>query len=172
MASAEQLKITHGIDGKVMGIDDRVKGVEEKIQCARADVQDVGNKVQGVEGKVHDVHDDVQAIGVDVKDISSEVRGVDDKLDQVNRSLFLYHILTVPKTQKSSQGSSSEIACRDGFRPQIHPPIITSHAKLITATQLSGFSKAIYSTNGNPLTPSYGYTGNVRYSWPSSCDNF
>jgi uncharacterized protein YoxC len=61
MASAELLKITHGVDG-------RVKGVEEKIQDVRGDVQDVGS---------------------DVKDISSEVRGVDDKLDQVNRSLSL-----------------------------------------------------------------------------------
>jgi uncharacterized protein YlxW (UPF0749 family) len=61
MASAELLKVTHGVDGKVMGVDDRVKDVQDAVQDVRGDVQD----------------------------ISSEIRGVDNKLDQVNRSLSL-----------------------------------------------------------------------------------
>jgi hypothetical protein len=61
MASAEQLKMTHSVDGKVMGVDDRVRGVEGQVQDVRGDVQDVGDKVQGV----------------------------DDKLDQANRSSSL-----------------------------------------------------------------------------------
>jgi hypothetical protein len=65
IASAELLKMTHSVDGKVMGVDDRVKGVEGSVQDVRSDVHDVGNKVQGVEGKV---------------------LGVDNKIDQVNRS--------------------------------------------------------------------------------------
>ena len=65
MASVEQLKMTHGVDGKVMGVDDRVKGVEGKMQDVRDDVQDIR------------------------KDISIKVQGVDDKLDQANRLLFL-----------------------------------------------------------------------------------
>ena len=58
LASAELLKITRSVDGKVMGVDDRVKGVEEKVQDVSGDVQDVcghvqdvGNKVQGVDDK-------------------------------------------------------------------------------------------------------------------------
>jgi uncharacterized protein YoxC len=90
MASAEQLKMTHSVDGKVTGVDDRVKGVEEKVQDVRGDVQDVGNKVQTVEGRVQDVHGDVLDVGDKVQDIgkrvSSRVQGVDDKLDQANRS--------------------------------------------------------------------------------------
>ena len=58
MASAEQLKMTHSVDRKVMGIDDRVRGVEGQVQDVRGDVQDIGDKVQDV----------------------------DDKLDQANRS--------------------------------------------------------------------------------------
>jgi methyl-accepting chemotaxis protein len=65
MASAELLKITHG--------------VEENVHDVRDKVQDVGNKVQGVD-------DRVQGVGSDVKDIS---RVIDDKFDQVNRSLSL-----------------------------------------------------------------------------------
>ena len=66
MASAEQLKMTHSVDGKVMGVDDRVRGVEGQVQCVRGDVRDVGNLVQDV----------------------------DDKLDQANRSLSFQPILT------------------------------------------------------------------------------
>ena len=68
MASAELLKMTQNVDGKVMRVDDRVKGVEGKMQDVRDDVQGVGNKVQ---------------------DIDDWVQGADLKLDQVNRSLFL-----------------------------------------------------------------------------------
>jgi hypothetical protein len=42
MASAELLKITHSVDGKV--------------QDVRGDVQDVGNKVQGVDDKLEQVN--------------------------------------------------------------------------------------------------------------------
>ncbi|KAH9990328.1 hypothetical protein BJV77DRAFT_621137 [Russula vinacea] len=88
MASAELLKITRSVDGKVMDVDDRVKDVDKKVQDVCGDVQDVGGNVQDVGNKVQGVGDRVQGIGSDVKDISSEVRGVDDKLDQVNRNLL------------------------------------------------------------------------------------
>ena len=61
MASAELLKMTQIVDGKVMRVDDRVKGIVGKMQVVRDDVQGVGNKVQDV----------------------------DVRLDQANRLLFL-----------------------------------------------------------------------------------
>ena len=135
MASAELLKVTHGVDGKVMGVDDRVKDVQDAVQDVRGDVQD----------------------------ISSEIRGVDNKLDQVNRSLsLLYLIILGPHT--ASQRTTSEIVFYDGSRPQIHLPIITLRAKLIIMARLSGSFKAVYSIDGNPPTRSYGYTENVCYS--------
>jgi uncharacterized protein YoxC len=79
MASVELLKMTHSVDGKVMGVRDDVQGVGNNVQDVRGDVRDVGDKVQ-------DVNDRVQDIG---KDISIRVQCVDDKLDQANRSLFL-----------------------------------------------------------------------------------
>jgi prophage DNA circulation protein len=72
MASAELLKMTQSVDGKVMGVDDRVKGVEGQLHGVRGDVQGVGNKVQDIG-----------------KDISIRVQDVDDRLDQANRSYFL-----------------------------------------------------------------------------------
>ncbi len=68
MASAEQLKMTHSVDVKVVGI-------QGQVQDIRGDVQDAGNRIQDVQEKV--------------KGIDSNVRGVDDKLDQTNRSLSL-----------------------------------------------------------------------------------
>jgi uncharacterized protein YoxC len=92
MASAELLKMTHGVDGKVMGVDDRVKGVEGKVQDVRDDVQGVGNKVEDARGDVRDVGDKVQDVDDRIqdigKDISIRVQVVDDKLDHANRSLF------------------------------------------------------------------------------------
>lgn len=150
MAFVELLKVTHGVDNKVtavdvkvMGVDDKVDGVGREIQEVHDDVQDVGNKVQNVEGRVQAIHGNVQDVstkvqgvdsrvqgmGSDIKEISNEVQGVDEKLDQVNRSSSLLPLLVIPRPQTASQGDCSEINCYNGFRRQIHPLIITLHAK-------------------------------------------
>ena len=161
MASAELLKATHTVDGKVTGVDDRVKGVDDRVKGVEGKVQDVCDDVQ-------DVRDDVQNIGDKVQNVDRRVQDVDDKLDQVNRAFSLQHLLIVPWAKTTSQGTSSETVFHNGFRPQIHPPIITTHAKLIITAQLNGFFKERYSINGNLLDPSCGHMENVRYSWPSS----
>jgi uncharacterized protein YoxC len=100
MASTELLKITHSVDGKVMGVDDRVKGVEGKMQDVRDDMQKVRDGVQGVGNKVQDVRVDVRDVGDKVqdvddsiqdigKDISIRVQALNDKFHQANRSSFL-----------------------------------------------------------------------------------
>jgi hypothetical protein len=96
MAAVELLKMTHNIDGKMMGVDDRVKGVAGQVQDVRGDVQDVRGDVQDVYVEVHGVHFDVQDILVDVQDARGDVRDVGnmvqdvgDKLDQANRSSSL-----------------------------------------------------------------------------------
>ena len=61
MASAELLKMTHVVEGKV--------------QDVRGDVQDVGDRVQSIDGNINRV--------------TNRVQGVDEKLEQVNSSLFL-----------------------------------------------------------------------------------
>ena len=104
MASAEQLKMTYGLDVKVMGVDDRVRDVQVEVQDVRGDMQEVGNKVEGrvqdvrgdvqdVRGDVQDVRDDVQVVHGnvqnvrgDVREVGDKIQDVDDKLDQVNRS--------------------------------------------------------------------------------------
>ena len=80
MASAELLKMTHSVDGKVIGVDDRVKNVQGKIQ-------DICDNVQDVRGDVKDVRGDVQDARGDVQDVGNMVQDVDDKLEQANRLL-------------------------------------------------------------------------------------
>ena len=157
MASAEQLKMTRVVDDRVRAVGGQVQNVRDDVQHVSVDVQDVRNEVQ-------DVNDRVQGI-------DSNIRGVDDKLDQANRSLSFQTLIIIPRAQTASQGTSSEIVSYDGFRPQIHPPIITSHAKPITTAQLNGFSEEVYSVSGNLLALSCGYTENVGYSWPSPCND-
>ena len=111
-----------------------------------------------------DVRIDVHDVRGDVRDVGNKVQDVDDKLDQANRSLSFQSLIVIPLAQTASQGTSSEIIFYDGFHPQIHPLIITSHAKLITTAQQIGFSKEVYSITGNLLAPSCGSTENVRYS--------
>ena len=55
MASAELLKVTHGVD--------------DKVEDVHGEVQDIGHKVKNVDNRV-------QGIGNVIKDISGEVREV------------------------------------------------------------------------------------------------
>ncbi len=92
MASAEQLKMTHSVDVKVMGVDDRVRGVEGQVEDVCGEVRDVGDKV----------HNEVRGVGDKVQNVDDRVQGVDDKLDQANRSLSLQTLIIVPWVQTSS----------------------------------------------------------------------
>ena len=89
MAAAELLKMTHGVDGKVMAVDDRVMGVARQVQDVCGDVQDVRVDVQDVRFDVQDVRVDVQDARGDLQDVGNMVQDVEDKLDQANRSSSL-----------------------------------------------------------------------------------
>jgi hypothetical protein len=71
-------------------------------------------------------------------------------------------MLIIPRAQTDLQGTSSEIVFYDGYRPQIHPSIITLRIKPITTIHLNGSFKEESSINGNRRAPYYGYTENVR----------
>jgi archaellum component FlaC len=83
MASAELLKVTHGVD-------DRVKDVDERVQEVGGDVQDVGKRMQGIDSNVKDMTDKVQGVDDKVQDVHDEVQAIDNKLNKVNRSSSHY----------------------------------------------------------------------------------
>jgi len=153
MASAEQLRIAHSVEARVMGVDERVQGVGDEVV----------KKVENVNDKLQGVGDKVQRIDEGVKDVGDKVEGVDHKLDDTNRSSSPITHTPIPHSERSllSQGTCSVTIFYDGFRLPIHPSIITSHPKLITKVQLSGSFKAVFSTNGSPLVHFCGYMENV-----------
>ena len=53
MATAQLLRLTHGVDGKVTRIDDEVKGVGGKVTR-------IGDEVMGMGGKVNAIDDNVR----------------------------------------------------------------------------------------------------------------
>jgi hypothetical protein len=53
MASAEQLKIAHSIEAKVVGVDERVQDVGDGV---RKKVEDVDDRVQGIDVKLDDTN--------------------------------------------------------------------------------------------------------------------
>jgi methyl-accepting chemotaxis protein len=105
MASAELLRMTERVDGKVVGVDNRVKSVEGKMQDVRDDVRDIRDDVRDVRDDVQDVRGGVRDVGDRVQDISIRVQGVDGKLDQTNRSLFIQYLI-VPTAQTTPQATN------------------------------------------------------------------
>ena len=192
IASAELMKITHGMDSKVMGVDDRVKRVDERVQDVSGDLQDVGDKVEEIDGKVqglgsgvkdigksvqgvddrvqnvgdevHVVKDKVEDIGDSVQDVGDKVKCLDHKLDHVNSSSSYNFPAFHSEHLHPIQGTSSEIIFYDGFRLLIHPSIITLLAKYTNKVQPNGSLMEVSSNNGNPLARSCGYTENVGAS--------
>jgi hypothetical protein len=73
-------------------------------------------------------------------------------------------MLIISGAHTDLQNSRTEIVFPNGFRPQIHPSIISVLAKLITAVQLNGSFEEEFTINGNRRAPYYGYTENVRHS--------
>jgi hypothetical protein len=49
MATAEGLRVTHGIDNKLEDVSDKVKGVDNKIQGVHVRVKDVGDQIAGAQ---------------------------------------------------------------------------------------------------------------------------
>ena len=82
MASAEQLRIAHSVEGKVMGVGRRVQ-----VVCD--DVQDMGKKVEVVDDRLLGIGYKVQGIDDEVKDVGDRVQVVDRKLDDNSRSSSL-----------------------------------------------------------------------------------
>jgi len=179
IASAELMKITHGVDDRVKGVSkevqdvsgnvqdvgNKVEEIDAKVQGVGSNIKDIGKEVQGVSDEVQVVKVDVQNIGDSVRDVGDNVQRLDHKLDHVNSSSSSFNFPAIhPEHSHPIQGTSSEIIFYDGFRLPIHPSIITFLARCINKVQPNGSLKEVSSNNGNPLVRSCGYTENVSSS--------
>ncbi|KAH9013201.1 hypothetical protein EDB85DRAFT_983713 [Lactarius pseudohatsudake] len=84
MATAEVLRVTHGVDDKVKGIGFQVEGVNKGVQDVDGKVEGVDERVQRVGDGVHGVDERVRSVGVDVQRVEHKVRVVDDRVKQVD----------------------------------------------------------------------------------------
>ncbi|KAH9055814.1 hypothetical protein EDB83DRAFT_2552607 [Lactarius deliciosus] len=80
MATAEVLRVTHGVDDKVKGVGFQVEGVNKGVQ-------DVDGKVEGVDERVQGVDERVQGVGDGVKRVDERVRGVDEGVQRVDHKV-------------------------------------------------------------------------------------
>ncbi|KAH9016734.1 hypothetical protein EDB85DRAFT_702270 [Lactarius pseudohatsudake] len=108
MATAEVLRVTHGVDdkvkvvgfqvegvnkgvqdvdGKVDGVDERVQGVDERVQDVDERVQGVDERVQSVDERVQGVDERVQRVGDGVHGVDERVRGVDERVQRVDHKI-------------------------------------------------------------------------------------
>jgi uncharacterized protein YoxC len=139
MASAEEMKMTHVVDGNVTVVDDRVRGVEGQVEGVRGDVRDVRVDVQHVCGDVRDVGNKVQDVDDRVQDIDSNVRAVDDKLDQASRSLSF-------QTDRHSAGSESFTGnqLRDSLLRWLSPPNPSTNHNITRKAHHSGTTQWLF----------------------------
>ena len=93
IAAAEQLKMIHNVEGKVIGVDKRVQDIEGNVKNVSKMVEGVDHRVQGIDDQVQSVDDKIQGIDDKVQGIDKEVKDVGDKvdgkLDDINRSSSL-----------------------------------------------------------------------------------
>ena len=89
MASAEQLRIAHSVEGIVIGVDERVQAVGDDVQVVGEKVEGVDDRLHGIDVEVRRIDHKVQGIDDEVKDVGDRVQGVDRKLDDTSRSSSL-----------------------------------------------------------------------------------
>ncbi|KAH9053698.1 hypothetical protein EDB87DRAFT_202630 [Lactarius vividus] len=82
MATAEVLRVTHGVDDKVKGVGFQVEGVNKGVQDV--DGKGVDERVQSVDGRVQGVDERVRGVDEGVQRVDHKVGVVDDRVKQVD----------------------------------------------------------------------------------------
>ncbi|KAH9055819.1 hypothetical protein EDB83DRAFT_1089076 [Lactarius deliciosus] len=83
MATAEVLRVTHGVDDKVKGVGFQVEGVNKGVQEVDGKVEGVDERVQGVDKRVQGVDEKVQGVDERVQSVDERVQGVDERVQCV-----------------------------------------------------------------------------------------
>ncbi|KAH8985162.1 hypothetical protein EDB92DRAFT_2105691, partial [Lactarius akahatsu] len=93
MATAEVLRVTHGVDDKVKGVGFQVEGVNKVVHGVGEGVQRVDHKVQAVDDRVKQVNDRVGVVNDDVKLIveggkerTAAIQRIVNTIDDMNRN--------------------------------------------------------------------------------------
>jgi len=166
MVTAQVLEATHTVD-------DRVREVENKVLDVDNKVAGVDDKVAGIDDKVALVIDGTQSpLVCQQKNIfnCNVPRGKRDQGSHAtsgrrhgsSETLVTFFVDIVVQAKASAQGINYDRTFAGGSLPRI--PLLTTTLPVvpIASKQLSGFSKEVSSTNGNPMGHFCGSTENVR----------
>jgi archaellum component FlaC len=92
MASAELLRISHDVEGRVIRVDEGVqdvgrdvRDVGDKVEGVHCEVQEIDRRVEDVDNGVQDVLKTVQCVGDGVQDVQKMVQGVGDGVQDVQK---------------------------------------------------------------------------------------
>ncbi|KAH9037518.1 hypothetical protein EDB85DRAFT_609966 [Lactarius pseudohatsudake] len=84
MATAEVLRLTHGVGFQVEGVSKGVQDVDEKVEGVDERVQGVDERVHGVGERVHAVDERVQGVDERVQGVDERVHGVGEGVRRVD----------------------------------------------------------------------------------------
>jgi hypothetical protein len=167
MATAQVLKVTHAVDGRVRVVENKVAGVDERVAGVHDDVKAIDDKVAVVVDGAQP-----SLISQQPNIINSDApRGKRDEGNHAtsrrrhgsSEALVFFFCIDIGMQAKASfQGINYNKTFADGSHRQIPLLIITLPAALIASKRPSGFSKEVFSPNGNPMAHFCGYTENVR----------
>ncbi|KAH9178025.1 hypothetical protein EDB89DRAFT_1299066 [Lactarius sanguifluus] len=87
MATAEVLRVTHGVDDKVKGVGFQVEGVNKGVQDVDGKVEGVDVRVQGVDERVQGVDERVQGADKRIQRVGDGVYGVDERVRGVDEGV-------------------------------------------------------------------------------------
>ena len=96
------------------------------------------------------------------KETRVAVQQVADDMDQLKRQRFSLCVDIRLQSQSSAQGINYDKTFANGSLHRTRLLTTTLHAVLIASKQRSGFSKEVFSPNGNLMARSCGSTENVR----------
>ncbi|KAH9016739.1 hypothetical protein EDB85DRAFT_2096769 [Lactarius pseudohatsudake] len=87
MATAEVLRVAHGVDDKVKGVGFQVEGVNKGVQDVDRKVEGVDERVQGIDERVQGVDERVQGVDERVQGVDERVQDVDERVQDVDESV-------------------------------------------------------------------------------------
>ena len=162
-----------GVDERVVGVDERVVGVDNRVAFVDERVAGVGDHVKAIDDKVAVVIDGAQSSLFSQHEnvINSDVpRRERDKGNHAtsgrrhgsSETFVTFFVDIAVQAKASAQGINYDRTFAGGSLPPIPLSTTTLPVVPIASKQLSGFSKEVSSTNGNPMGHFCGSTENVR----------
>ena len=190
MVVVRNLEIIQDVDGNVKATKVLAEDIDGNVKATMVLAENIGDSVNAAKILTEDIDGDVKATKVLVEDNAKGIERVAQRVDNGTKhylSIFVHiptlfqscpiivthelrrlsrpdTLLLILKVDTRSQGTRCRRSSDHGCLHQIHPSITILHAKLNTAGQQRGLSKATRSKIGRGMAHYYGSVEIVRFS--------